>query len=203
MMKTAKTFLFITFMITVLTSCKAQQNSFIQKMDEAGTNQDLEDSVISNLRINNDIVIAYAIENFAWVKKIDFIILAQQNGNWTGYSYKRNLMQQNLSQSITSININKNACDSLLTYIIQTNAWTIRGDSGSNFCSNGNKNCNINDAASERLWIITKKTVFNPSYYAPEFYEKCCPDKDRELFLSIKKKIENSVSNSSEQDSNM
>ena len=131
------------------------------------------------------------------------IILAQQNGNWKGYQYKLNLMQQNPSQSITSININKNACDSLLIHIIQTNAWTIKGDSGSNFCSNGNKNCNINDAASERLWIITKKTVFNPSYYAPGFYEKCCPDKDRALFLSIKNKIENSVSNSSEQDSNM
>ncbi len=202
-MKKGKFLLLGVFVTAVLASCKAQENLIIKKIDEAGTNQVLEDSVINSLRNDNDIVIAYAVENFAWVKKIDFIILAQKSGNWKGYQYKLNLMQQNPSHSITSITTDKNACDSLLTYITQTNAWTIKGDSGSNFCSGGNKNCNINDAASGRLWIITKKTVFNPSYYAPEFYEKCCPDKDRALFLSIKNKIEKSVSISTEEDGNM
>jgi hypothetical protein len=193
-MKKGKFFLFGVFIITVMASCKAQENITIKKIDEAGSNQDIEDSVINTLRNNNDIVIAYAIENFAWVRKIDYIILAQKNGEWKGYNYKLSLMKQNPSQSISSISINKNSCDSLITYITQNKAWAIKGDSGETFCTSENKNCNINDAASARLWIITKKTVFNPSYYAPEFYENCCPDKDRALFLSIKNKIENSVS---------
>ncbi len=57
------------------------------------------------------------------------------------------------------------------------------------FCMDGNKNCNINDAAGLRLWIISKNAAISPYYYAPDFYEKCCPDKQRGLFLSITKKI--------------
>ena len=199
----SKYFLIIVLIITALSSCKAQENLIVKKIDEAGSNQALEDSVINNLRNNNDIVIAYAVENFAWVRKINYTIIAQKNGEWKGYQYNVSLMKQNPSQSIVSAKINKNACDSLVAYLLQTNAWKIKGDSGSNFCVNGSKNCNINDAASGRLWVITKKTVFNPSYYAPEFYEKCCPDKDRALFLSIKNKIENSVSINNAQGSNM
>ena len=37
--------------------------------------------------------------------------------------------------------------------------------------------------------IVTKKNYINPSYYAPDFYEDCCPDKYRSLFLSITKII--------------
>ena len=202
-MKKAEIFLFAMFLTAAFASCKAQQNLIIQKIDEAGSNQNLEDSIINNLRNDNDIVIAYAVENFAWVRKINYLILVQKNGEWKGYQYNVNLMKQNPSQSIAPVNINKNACDSLMAYISQTNAWKIKGDNGSKFCTDGSKNCNINDAASARLWIITKKTVFNPSYYAPEFYEKCCPDKNRALFLSIKSKIENSINISSEQGTNM
>lgn len=200
-MKKTKMFLFTILITAAFASCKAQEDILIKKIDEAGSNQVLEDSVMNNLRNNNDIIIAYAVENFAWVKKTDFIILAQKSDSWKGYQYKLNLM--NHSQSIISVSINKNACDSLMAYIMQNKAWTIKGDNGENFCTNGSKNCNINDAASARLWIITKKTVANPSYYAPEFYENCCPDKDRTLFLSIKNKIENCVNINSAQGSNM
>ncbi len=202
-MKKAEIFLLAVFLTAAFASCKAQQNLVIQKIDEAGSNQTLEDSVINNLRNNNDIVIAYAVENFAWVRKINYLILTQKNGEWKGYQYNVSLLKQNPSQSIVSANINKNACDSLIAYIMQNNAWTIKGDNGSNFCTNGSTKCNINDAASGRLWIITKKTVFNPSYYAPEFYENCCPDKDRALFLSIKNKIQNCISINNSEGSNM
>lgn len=192
-MKKLKYILFTACIIIVVASCKAQKNSVIKQVDIAGNNQPLEDSVINNLRRDNDILIAYAVENFAWVKTINYLIIAQKNDEWKGYEYKVNLMKQNPSQNISPININKASCDSLIDYIMQTKAWTIKGDNGTNFCTNGSKNCNINDAASARLWIITKKTVFNPSYYAPEFYETCCSDKDRALFLSIKNKIESGV----------
>jgi hypothetical protein len=191
--KNLKLFLLGIFVITIA-SCMAQKNSIITAVDQAGNNQPLEDSVLNNLRNDNDIVIAYAIENFAWVRKINYTIIAQKNGEWKGYEYERNLMKQNLSQKISSVSVNKTACDSLVNYIMQNKVWTIKGDNGENFCTNGNKNCNIFDVATERLWIITNQTVINPSYYAPEFYEKCCPDKDRALFLSVKKKIENNVS---------
>ena len=193
-MKNLKCFLPGIFALT-LASCMAQKTSIVTMVDETGNNQPLEDSVLNNLRNNNDIVIAYAVENFAWARKINYTIIAQKNGEWKGYNYEKSLMKQNPSQNINSISINKTACDSLANYIMQTKAWMIKGDNGKNFCANGNKNCNIYDVPTERLWVITKQTVINPSYYAPEFYERCCPDKDRALFLSVKKKIENCVSN--------
>lgn len=192
-MNKAKCLLLSAIIIFMFSSCKAQKESVIKQVDETGSDLVLEDSVLNNLRNNNDIVIAYAIENFAWVRSIHYKILAQKNGEWNGYVYTANLMKQHPSQTVSSVNINKKASDSLVDFILQTKAWEIKGDSGTNFCKNESKNCNINDAASARLWIITKKVVINLSYYAPEFYEECCPEKERALFLSIKQKIENIV----------
>lgn len=201
-MAATKNFSLLIFVIILFTSCVAQKASIINRFDAAGKDQPLEDSILNNLRNENDIVIAYAIENFAWVKKIGYKIIAQKDGKWQGYDYTVNLMRTDASRSIGPAKINEAVCDSLAAYLTQTNAWKIKGDSGTNFCTNGSTNCNINDAASERLWIITKKTVMNPSYYAPEFYEQCCPDINRALFLSVKKKIESCIT-SSEQTTDM
>jgi hypothetical protein len=88
-----------------------------------------------------------------------------------------------------AVTVDNAACDSLLNYITEKKAWDIKGDTGDGFCADGNKHCNINDASGSRLWVITKNAAINPSYYAPDFYERCCPEQQRGLFLSITKKI--------------
>ena len=193
-----KQFLVSVIVILALGSCSAQKNSIAEQVDAFGTNQPIEDSVIRRLRGENDLVIAYAIENFAWVRSINYVIIAKKNDEWMGYHYYVNLMRNQTQPSapgnINPAVVNKSSCDSLLEYMQQTKSWTIRGDSGQNFCPNANTSCNINDAPGARLWIITKQALVNPGYYAPEFFEECCPgDKDRALFLSITKKIENIV----------
>jgi hypothetical protein len=193
-----KQLLLPAIIVAVFVSCSAQKNSLMQQVDVLGNDKTIEDSVIRKLRNENDLVIAYAVENFAWVRSINYVIIARKNDEWTGYHYYVNLMR-NQSQpgapgNINPAVVNKSACDSLLQYISQTKAWNIPGDSGQNFCPGSGKGCNINDAAGTRLWIITKKGLINPSYYAPEFFEQCCPgDKDRALFLSITKKIQEIV----------
>ena len=190
---------FLPFLIIALygISCSAQKNMLVQQVDNRGNNQIIEDSVIRRLRANNDIVIAYATENFAWVRSISYLIITQNNGEWMGYQYYVNLMRnQPLASAPGNINpaiVSAAACDSLLQYLTQHEAWNIKGDAGQNFCPDGNNGCNINDASSARLWIITKKGLANPSYYAPDFFEECCPDKNRALFLSITNKIQNIV----------
>jgi hypothetical protein len=183
----------------VFVSCKAQKISVVRQVDSFGNDQPIEDSVIRRLRENNDLIVAYAVENFAWVRSVNYLIIASKNDEWTGYWYYVNLMhnqsQSNVPGNINPAEVNQAACDSLVQFITQTKAWNIRGDSGQNFCPGSNKSCNINDAAGARLWIITQKGLVNPSYYAPEFFEQCCPgDKDRALFLSITKKIQDLVS---------
>ena len=36
----------------------------------------IEDSVLQKLQAENDLIIAYAVENFAWVKSIDYHIIS-------------------------------------------------------------------------------------------------------------------------------
>jgi hypothetical protein len=191
-------YFFLAAMISfVFASCSAQKELLIQKINGMDHNPIIEDTVLRNLREKNDLVIAYATENFAWTRSINYLILTQTNGEWMGYQYYVNLMRNSPQASVPgNINpaiVNKASCDSLLQYITQHLAWNIKGDGGQNFCPDGNNGCNINDASGARLWIITKKGLANPSYYAPEFFEQCCPDKDRALFLSIINKIQNIV----------
>ena len=171
--------------------CRAQHNLLETNIKASGSHQPIEDSILREFQSANDLVIAYAVENFAWVKQADYTILTHNNKEWKGFIYHKNLMLNNAGTptSITPVNVNKTACDSLFDFITKNKAWTIKGDTDKGFCVNINKQCNINDAASARLWLITKAATFNASYYAPDFFENCCPDKQRGLFLSITKKI--------------
>ncbi len=172
--------------------CSAQKSSLVSNIDASGDKQPIEDSVLQKMQAENDLVIAFAVENFAWVKSINYRILTHNNNEWKGYLYHKNLMQNASAGSPTSmhaVTVNNAACDSLLNYITEKKAWDIKGDSGNGFCADGSKRCNINDASGSRLWIITKNAAINPSYYAPDFYESCCPEQQRGLFLSITKKI--------------
>lgn len=182
------------------TSCSAQKNVLISNIDASQNKQPIEDSVLNKLQAENDLVIAYAVENFAWVRSMDFKIIAQKNNEWTGYNYHLDLMHNSSGSPTTFTDevVDKTACDAVLNYITENKVWAITGDSGNGFCADGNKNCNINDASSARLWIITKNAAINPSYYAPEFFEKCCPDKQRGLFLSITKKVASIFGNKSQ-----
>lgn len=184
-------FKLIIIMVLMNSSCTAQKNSLEQNIDAPGSKQQLEDSVLQKLQLENDIVIAAAVENYAWVKSKDYRIIARKNNEWKGYTYHVNLMRNTTEKPVTIINafVDKQACDSLLQYINENKAWEIKGDNGKSFCADAGKKCNINDAPSARLLIITKTSFINPSYYAPDFYERCCPEKQRGLFLSITKKI--------------
>lgn len=171
-------------------SCKAQKDLLVTNVESSAGKQPVEDSVLQKLQSENDLVIASAVENFAWVRSIDYKIIAQNHGEWKAYKYHKNLMRSNAGSptSLSAVDIDKTAADSILNYLTEKQAWTIKGDAENGPC-NGNGNCNINDAASARLWVITKNAALNPSYYAPEFYQDCCPNEQRALFISITKKI--------------
>lgn len=179
------------FMAMVNTGCSAQKNLVEQNINSSGNKQAIEDDELKKLQSENDLVIAFAVENFAWVKSIDYFIIAKNSNGWKGYKYHHNLMRGNAGTptSIQSHDVNSTDCDAVVKYISDNEGWNIKGDSGQDFCSDGNKNCNINDAPGSRLWMITKTAYISPSYYAPQFYEKCCPEKQRGIFLSITQKI--------------
>lgn len=181
--------LFICCMIT--TACSAQKNIVTEQVNTTTTKQPVEDAVLKKLQGENDLLVAYAIENFAWVRSIDYRILAQQGNEWKAYVYHKNLMPNNAGKptSFSESTVDKAKADALLKYLADNKAWAIKGDGENAYCADGNKNCTIADASGARLWLITKTSATAPGYYAPEFYQECCPDAQRGLFLSIIQKI--------------
>ncbi|MGN6213765.1 hypothetical protein [Parafilimonas sp.] len=193
-------FIFILIAAIMNTGCSAQKNILAENVNASAKKQAIEDDVLQKLQSENDLVIAYAYENFAWVKSMNYFIVAQHNNEWKAYRYYKNLMPNNAGTptSLTPVQADKTACDSLLNYMEENKAWTIHGDDKEKgYCADGNKDCNIYDAAGNRLWIITKDAALNPGYYAAEFYEECCPEKQRGLFVSIGKKIQAIVGDNS------
>jgi len=188
----------ILAMSLINSGCSAQKDALMSNIESSSGKQVVEDSVLRKLQAENELVIAYAVENFAWARSIDYRILVQNNNEWKGYRYHQNLMRSGAGSPtiFNEVSINKTAADDALSYITENKAWEIKGDPQGGPCTNGSKKCNINDASGARLWIITKKGAINPAYYAPEFYENCCPDKQRGLFLSITKKISAAVEGS-------
>ena len=185
----------IIIMAFINTGCSAQKNSITENINASANKQPLEDAVLQTLQAENDLVIAYAIENYAWARSIDYRILVQKNNEWKGYTYHKSLMPSGSPAKLSEPSaVDKAAAGALLNYMAENNAWAIPGDSENGFCADGNKSCNINDAPGARLWMITKTAAIAPAYYAAEFYEKCCPEKQRGLFVSIAKKINAIVS---------
>ncbi len=184
-------FKIILIIVLINAGCSAQKNSLTNNIETAGNKRSIADSLLQNLQANNDLVIAYAVENTAWIRSVNFNIIAKKNNEWKGYTYHKNLMKNNAGSatSIQTIAVDKAACDSVVNYIEKNKAWNIAGDSGNGFCADANKNCNISDVSGMRLWMITKNAFVDPYYYAPVFFEKCCPNNQRSLFLSIIKKI--------------
>lgn len=192
--------IYIIFLFcTIIYSCKTSQQSTLKAIEKYGMAETIEDSVIQSLRQQNDLILAFATENYAWVRSTSFLILCKKNQEWTGYNYYRNDMPKRSNETGSSFNINpvfvnNTVCDSLLNFMKDSKAWTIKGDSGNGFCPNGTQSCNITDQATSRLWIISKEKYLYPSYYAPQFFEDCCPgNEERKLFLTITQKIQDIV----------
>jgi hypothetical protein len=184
---------FVLIFITAIMSsgCSAQKNTLADNVDASSKKEAIEDDVLKKMQSENDLVIAYAYESFAWVKSIQYFIVAKHGDEWKAFRYYKNMMHNNAGTptSLTPVAADKSTCEALLKYMTDNKAWTIPGDGENGFCPDGNSNCNINDAAGSRLWIMTKETAINSAYYAAAFYERCCPDKQRGLFVSIGKKI--------------
>ena len=188
--------IFITVLITCCSNSKQlTTNSFEQYAEDV----QIKDSVLLALQQQNDLVIAYAVDNTAWAKSSTYQILTQNKEGWMGYFYYVNNTSGAKTRSGENFNINpvvvsKESCDSVWQFFQQQQVWKIKGDEGKNFCSTPNNNCNMNDGQTWRLLIITKTKMTESSFYEPEFYEGCCPgNNERKLFLEAAQKIQHLV----------
>jgi hypothetical protein len=187
-----------------LLACTGPKKAAYLQKSSAGYGQveQLADSFLHSLQQQNDVVLASAVENTAWGHSISYHILAQHNNKWAGYLYS---IAVNKRVTINPFPVSKTAGDSVLGFFIEKQVWTIEGDKGRNFCDStyGRKSCVLNDGATTHLLIVTPTSVIRPTYYEPLFYQRCCPNAMRQLFLQAVDKIQtasggNGGANSSE-----
>jgi len=186
-------FLAIPFLLFL--SCHNSKAMTANPLDQSGRKeQQPEDSVLLDLQKNNEVVLAFAIETYAWAKTKNYKILALNNNEWKGFNYTVN-NTSHTSSGLMSVNVSTDSCNALWKFVKDKEATEIVGDDGKDFCTDQKKNnCNINDGATWRLLFITKNSIADPSYYEPEFYEKCCPgNSNRQLFLQVANKIKSIV----------
>lgn len=186
----------ISALLLCMFSCSSRQYA-MNSFEKYATNTPVEDSVLLSLQHQNDIVIAYAVDNTAWSKSSTYQIIAKSKDEWSGYYYFVNHSAPGSNFNINPVMVSKESCDSLWQYMQQNEVWKIKGDQNGNFCSNAGSNCNINDGQTWHLMVITKSKTSQSSFYEPAFYEGCCPgNADRKLFINTAYKIQHLVSES-------
>ena len=194
--KNLKHAIIISSLLLIMFSCSSRQYA-MNSFEKNATNIPVKDSVLLSLQQQNDIVIAYAVDNTAWSKSSTYQILAKNKDEWSGYYYFVNYSAPGSNFNINPVMVPKESCDSLLAYIKQNEIWQIKGDEGGNFCNSPASNCNINDGQTWRLMVLTRSKASQCSFYEPAFYEGCCPgNAGRKLFINTAYKIQQLVSES-------
>ena len=142
---------------------------------------------LKTLQQQNDLVIAFAVLNYAWARTGTYYVLAGKNQDWKLYSYKSKLYPavNDTATEITSVNIEILAAQKIKQLYESSHLWETEGDEDGNFCS-GKKKCNINDAETWTISIATPQNIHTTTFYAPQFFEECCPgNMYRKNFITI------------------
>jgi hypothetical protein len=200
-------------LIFVLSASRSNSQKLIVKDFDTYANLTTPaDSTLQSLQKKNEVLLVYAIEDYAWTKSTAYHVLASNDNSWKSYYYKvankSTFLEKSLPVEARTAVVAKTLGDSLLANFTREEVWKIKGDNNQNFCqTSSSKNyvagCNITDQPTYKLMMITKTKMYSSSYYAPEFFEKCCPgDKDRKKFLKAVHQILNLISASQQGTSN-
>ncbi|MDQ2752864.1 MAG: hypothetical protein M3R72_07560 [Bacteroidota bacterium] len=172
-------------------------DTLIQNINKSKSdNVQTANSTLKKWAKQNDLIIAFATLNYAWTRKGTYYVFTCKNNQWKLYSYqvKLNAVSDSAIQ-ITSIKIPDSEAENIKRLYASSQLWKTSGDERGNFC-NDNKDCNITDAETWTLSVATPENIHTTTYYAPEFFEGCCPGNPyRQQFVTIAKEIEKIASN--------
>lgn len=180
--------------MVVILSCNNTRVMSAGSFDQYARTEQVTDSFLLSLQQHNEVVLVFAVESYAWVRAIDYRIIALNKDQWQGYSYYKRITGGAIEKHET-INVSNDLCSEAWKFIQTNEAWKVKGDDGKDFCSGSEKkNCTINDGVTWRMYILTKDKIADPAYYEPAFFEECCPgNNERKLFIEAVTKIKNAV----------
>lgn len=163
----------------------------IEHINKSKSDMESLDPQLKKLQQKNDLVIAFATLSYAWSRTATFYVLASKNKQWKFYFYQSKLPFSRIDTTsvLSSINISETDAENIKQLYTSSNLWETEGDENGVFCSD-KKDCNINDAETWAISVATPKNIHTTTYYAPEFFEQCCPGNlRRQRFVAIAKEI--------------
>lgn len=177
---------------------RASIKKIIKNINKISKESLLKDSVLLSLQKENDLVIGYSTYNNTWQHvPIEYFLISFNKKQCKAYRYsiKSVTINNEKPNSLDSMNVSKNYCDSILLSFIENKGWKVSSNEDSNelYCQHlpDSHNCIINDASSKSLVLITKKHIHISRFYAPEYFEyECCPGNENRIrFLNIMRPI--------------
>lgn len=178
-------------------SFHSSNDTLIQLVNQSKKDTGHINTTLNKLAKENDLIIAFATLNYAWTRTGTYHILVLKNKQWKLYSYQSKLssaLNDSIPQ-IDSINLIDSTAEKIKQLYASSQLWNINGGENKLFCNN-KKDCNITDAETWTLTIATPQNIHTTTYYAPDFFESCCPGNSyRHSFVAIVKEIEKIVSN--------
>lgn len=166
-----------------------QNDTLITNINAGSSDTEIINPKLKQLQQENDLVISFGTLNFAWARRGSFYVLGEQNNAWKMYRFDAKLppSADDASMSVSPLEVSSAEAENIKALYTKAQLWKTAGDGGENFCT-GKKNCNINDAETWTLSVATKKNIHTTSYYAPDFFEECCPGNAyRKDFIAIGK----------------
>ncbi len=164
-------------------------DTLIQNINSSSSDTDVINPHLKKLQSQYDLVIAFGTLNFAWARKGTYYVLASKNNEWVFYAYEARLPPTpgDEAATITPQKVATGTAEKIKELLSSSELWKTDGDKDGNFCA-GKKSCNINDAETWTLSIATPQSIHTTTYYAPTFFEECCPGNPyRKQFVEIGK----------------
>lgn len=165
----------------------------ISRINALGAAAPQPDSTLQALQQAHDITIAFATLNYAWARRANWYVLAGKNNAWKGYSYSTSLGGINgngKAKGMQSFDVPADSANAIVQLYNQYALEKTTGSEKGTECPDSVRRCNIMDAESWSIVAGTPAASASASYYAPQFYERCCPgNQNRIHFIEVAKKI--------------
>ena len=177
-----------------LTQTKAlpsNNNALIQHINGSKRDEKTINAQLKKLVQENDLVIAFASLNYAWVRRGTYCVLTNRKGEWKLFSYQAELLSSanETAQELSPLKLLQLSAENIKNLYAASDLWTTDGDADESFCS-GKNDCNINDAETWTISVATPQNIHTTTYYAPKFFEDCCPgNTHRKRFVAISEEI--------------
>ena len=164
-------------------------DTLIQRINNSKADTGVINAQIQQLQTENDFVLAFASLNYSWTRKGIFYVLARKKNEWTFYSFQAQLppSQQQPAAVLVPLSVPADSAKKIQSLYLQSQLWHTRGDEDGRPCPT-NKSCNISDGETWLITVTTPQNSHTTTYYAPAFFEECCPGNQyRKQFISIAK----------------